>query len=146
MKLKIFVNEGSIIPPWYGLSYQRYMTHDIVCHLVPINLFVRLFKRIEWAWWKTVKNPGGETKREKALQEAFEEGVSRNKPPLGKSPFIPKTKIEQILTQYQDVLEKANELVAAQTDKTGTSLSRYENAFKALSTSLVTMSKIFPNE
>jgi hypothetical protein len=43
MRIKIMINEGEIIPKWYGVAWRAYDRMQIACYPIPLNLIVRIY-------------------------------------------------------------------------------------------------------
>jgi len=55
---KEFVRENTVVPKWYGVAYQDFMTNTLVCYRIPLNLFVIAWRRLRWTWRELVKFAG----------------------------------------------------------------------------------------
>jgi len=51
MKLTRRIDQGEVIPKWYGVAYEDWLQCQAVCAVVPLNLVIRLGFAI-WIFFK----------------------------------------------------------------------------------------------
>lgn len=75
MKIVKYVCEGEMMPRGYGLSYRRYDCNKSICHPIPINLVVRLFRALYWR----LQFGSMPTKREKRESKIYAWGIAEGR-------------------------------------------------------------------
>lgn len=63
------INEGDMLPPFFGIAYWDYVSDTGVCYVVPLNLIVRFLRNI-WIFVRT----GGYSIRMNP-RDAFYQGI-----------------------------------------------------------------------